>query len=238
MRPFPEIFDPTSLIGVRGRQFPRREDAFQQLTGDGFRELRRGLGVHVSPTRGPDGSIDVFIEPSERGDDRCLPTLPKPLIVECKDVEGGRRLRENVLAGWRRVSGRLELQAAQGWQGNYAPWRSARAYVYAVSARLPAAQLRLDLRDEIVAFFSALPGGPSLERIEVLDWSDLRALWDGAPRLADRWLGSRPPSGTEPPPPPREENAAPQPVYRKMRMSRIIKGVDLLSNHLLAFAIA
>ena len=89
MRLFPEIFDPSVLRGVRGRQFPRREDAFQQLVGDGFRELRRGLGIHVSPTRGQDGSIDIFIEQSADGDDGCLPELPKPLIVECKDTEEG-----------------------------------------------------------------------------------------------------------------------------------------------------
>jgi hypothetical protein len=189
MRSFPEIFDPSALIGVRGRQFPRREDAFQQLVGDGLRELRREFGVHVSPTRGPDGSIDIFIEPSASQDDCCLPMLPKPLIVECKDHEGGSGLRENLLAGWRKVARRLEFQASREWPGNYAPWRSARAYVYAVSARLPTAQHRRDLLDQICTFFSMLKGGPPLERIEVLDWSDLRALWEGAPRLADRWLG-------------------------------------------------
>jgi hypothetical protein len=115
--------------------------------------------------------------------------LPKPLIVECKDIEEGSRLRKNLLAGWRKVAKRLKFQAEQGWMGNYAPWRCACTYVYAVSARLPPAQMRVDLRNEIGTFFSTLPGGPPLDRIEVLDWSDLRALWDDAPRLADLWLG-------------------------------------------------
>lgn len=190
MREFPETFDPGALIGARGRQFLRREDAFQQLVGDGLRELRGGLGIHVAPTRGQDGSIDIFIEPLASGDDRCFSVLPKPLIVECKDVdEGGKDLRANLFAGWRRVARKLERQAVQGWSGNFAPWRSARAYVYAVSARLPSQHLRLGLRDKITRFFATLPGAQMLEAIEVLDWSDLRAMWKTVPRLADGWLG-------------------------------------------------
>jgi hypothetical protein len=189
MRNFSEAFDPSALVGARGRQFQRREDAFQQLVGDGLRELRGGIGIHVSPTLGQDGSIDVFLEPLKGSEDRCFPALPKPLIVECKDVdEGGKDLRDNLRAGWNRVARKLEAQAAQGWPGNFALWRSARAYVYAVSARLPAPQLRSTLRDEIASFFAAL-AGHRIETIEVLDWADLRALWAAVPRLADSWLG-------------------------------------------------
>ena len=190
MLPFPEAFDPTVFAGVRARQFLRREDLFQQLVGDGLRELRWGLGVHVSTTRGKDGSIDVFVEPTAADGDHCLPELPKPLIVECKDHdEAGASLRKNLFAAWDGVAETLERQASKGWSGNHLPWRSAHAYVYAVSARLPTAGLRRDLRDRIAAFFAALPNRPPLERVEVLDWSDLRALWERVPRLADRWLG-------------------------------------------------
>ncbi len=190
MRPFPNVFDPSALLGPRGRQVPRREDSFQQLIGDGLRELRGGIGVAVAPTHGRDGSIDIFVEPAASGEDRCLPGLPKPLIVECKDHdEAAGNLRDKVFAGWRAVADRLGRQAAEGWRGNYAPWNSARAYVYAVSAHLPAPALRRELRDRIVSFFDSLPNCPPLERIEVLDWSDVRAFLDLTPRLADRWLG-------------------------------------------------
>jgi hypothetical protein len=188
---FPSRFRPHEWVGWRAREYPRREDAFQQLVGDGLRELV-GLRAHVSPTLGRDGNIDVFVESGETAAERML-GLPLPLVVECKDHDdSARSVRANVDEGWRRVADKLVRQARQRWPGAFQPWRRARSFVYAISAILPNQQARGDLQERIRAFFNSL--GPEervpVDDILVLDWSDIRDWLDRMPRLVDRWLGT------------------------------------------------
>ncbi|MBU6401883.1 MAG: hypothetical protein KGS61_16325, partial [Verrucomicrobia bacterium] len=58
---FPERFALEKLKGARATQLAKREDAFQQLVGDGLITVA-GHRASVAPTKGQDGSIDVFAE--------------------------------------------------------------------------------------------------------------------------------------------------------------------------------
>jgi hypothetical protein len=188
---FPNHFRPQEWKGSRGAEHPRREDAFQQLIGDGLRELV-GVRAHISPTRGRDGSIDAFVDAGESSSERLL-GLPPPLIVECKDHDDGAlQLTRNIEQGLSRVEEKLARQASLGWPGAFRPWIRARAYAYAVSAVLPSQQARDELEERIRTFFKSLPleQRVPIEAIRVLDWSDIRDWLDRMPRVADRWLGT------------------------------------------------
>ena len=130
-----------SLNGLRARQFTRREDAFQQLVGDALL-CSGGNYVTVAPTKGQDGSIDVFVE---RGCQLAGPFegLPAPMIVECKDHDDSLgHVAGNVLAGWGAVEAKLRKQAKKHWPGLFAPWKRANAYAYCASAFLPDQETR------------------------------------------------------------------------------------------------
>ncbi|WP_437996878.1 hypothetical protein WMF26_39015 [Sorangium sp. So ce185] len=183
-------FSNRTWTGPRSGEFQQREDAFQQLVGDLLQETL-GPWVRVMPTKGRDGSIDAFIKDNAR-----LPfdpvELPGPIIVECKDNDDSRpRVRDNVVAGWKKVAQKLTQQAAEGWPGIYQPWSSARSYVYVTSAVLPHQQAHHELQNHIKQFFHQLciEGRSDIQRVVVVDWNDLRAILAKCHRLADRWLG-------------------------------------------------
>ena len=189
MKTFPNHFSLRSLLGYRARQHPKREDAFQQLVGDGLREERPGE-VSVAPTKGADGSIDAFVELGDSAA-RYL-RLPSPLIVECKDHDDELAdVTRNVREGWAKMVQKLRRKAEQGWPDTYAPWRRAKGYLYCVSAVLPSQAARDQLQGEVEAFFSDLArrGYCAIESVRIMDWSDLRAWLDRMPRVADHWLG-------------------------------------------------
>ena len=176
--------------GVRAEQFSKREDAFQQLVGDG---LITALGHHVAvaPTKGQDGSIDVFIEPGLQliGP---FKDLPAPLIVECKDNDDSLgRIDDNVLAGWKTVEEKLKKQAKKGWPNLFAPWKRTTAYAYCVSAFLPAKGTREKLQRRIENFFSKLPAKqrPPIATVRVIGWHELRHWLSTLPQVTDSWLG-------------------------------------------------
>lgn len=188
---FPLRFDPTCWNGPRAKQYSDRSDAFQQVVGDALRE-QFGWRASVSPTEGRDGSIDAFIE-EDPSSPLALADLPAPQIIECKDHDDSRgNFLVNVATGWSRVAQKLARQAASGWVEQFRPWQRATSYVYCVSADLRSQENRDRLNRAIVDFFEGLPESqrPPLRSIRVLDWSDLRALFDRFPRLADRWLGT------------------------------------------------
>lgn len=189
---FPVHFDPSRLEGPRAHQHPKRNDAFQQLVGDGLREVF-GNRVSVAPTEGRDGSIDIFVDVADAHAER-YHGLPLPLIVECKDHDDGSpRVNRNVYAGWAEMQSKLAATAAEGWPGKYAPWKRAKGYLYCVSAVLSDQQVRDDLTRGIINFFNGLPERqkPPIEQVRVMDWSDLRGWLDGMQRVVDRWRGVR-----------------------------------------------
>jgi hypothetical protein len=161
--------------------------------GDALREVVGAVGVRVMPTKGRDGSIDVFLE----GDTAVPPLfglLPGPIIVECKDNDDSLgRVRDNVAGAWKKVAKKLGEKAKERWPSPYDPWARTRSYVYLTSAVLPNHSAREELTKEITAFFADLRQKKlaAVEQVRVLDWSDLRPLLDLLPRLADRWLGLR-----------------------------------------------
>ena len=191
MTTFPVRFDPSSWLGPRSAQYPNSSDAFQQLVGDALRE-HFGSRASISPTEGRDGSIDAFIDEGQ-SNSRALADLPAPQIIECKDHDGTRgSYLVNIAAGWAKVEDKLRKQAAAGWIGHFQPWRRAKSYIYCVSAVLPNQSERDKLHQNIVQFFETLPAAqrPPLKAIRVLDWADLRDLFDRLPRVADRWIGT------------------------------------------------
>lgn len=180
--------------GLLGRQYPERHDRFQQLVGCYFQELYR-LRAHVAPTLARDGSIDVFVEPPEDGA-ASWDGVPFPFVVECKDHDDeSANLAANIEQGWSAVKEKLRKQADAGWLGHYAPWLRTKGYVYCVSPNLNQAQ-RDKLLSSIRVFFDSLPSEkkPPIETVKVLCWSDVAALLNRHPRLADAWLGVRFPS--------------------------------------------
>lgn len=193
MQIFPRRFDFSSeqWRGERSKQFSnKRDDAFQQLVGDALREAIPAA-VQVMQTEGNDGSIDAFIS-----EGAILPPLlsrlRSPAIVECKDNDDHKdAVIENVIAGWRKVANRLAQAAARGWPDLYQPWVHARSYIFITSALLPHKEARDRLTNEIEQFFGRLraAGQSNVESVMVLDWSELRSLFDRLPRLADAWLG-------------------------------------------------
>ncbi len=189
MSVFGPTFDPTGHTGPRGKQHPDRRDAFQQLVGDGLKE-QLGVRVSVATTKGQDGSIDAFIEAAADSQAEYL-DLPLPIIVECKDHEQLPTVANNVLATWRKLREKLASQAEEEWPDNFAPWRRTRGYLYCVSALLASTAVKDELKRQIEDFFNGLPPGqkPSIERVRVMDWSDIRAWLDPMQRVADRWLG-------------------------------------------------
>jgi arsenate reductase-like glutaredoxin family protein len=189
VKTFPNHFRPAALRGYRAREHTEREDAFQQLVGDGLREDRGGDSV-VAPTKGADGSIDAFVP--ARGEPDPYLLLPTPLIVECKDHDDELAdVTRNVRAGWAKMEKKLRPKAEEGWPDTYAPWKRARGYLYCVSAVLPSQAARDQLQADIEGFFAELRrlGLCSIERVRIMDWSDLRAWLDRLPRVADHWLG-------------------------------------------------
>ncbi len=184
---FSPTFSPTELRGWRARQFSDREDCFQQLVGDALREVH-GPGVHVSATRGRDGSIDAWVEQPLPG---CavLGGLEGPVIVECKDHEQKPEWPttwRNIQAGWRIVQNKLERQAAGGFAGKFEPWRRARAYVYCVSAVIPDQQSKNELTRLIREFLKA--AAPGIRNVSLLDWGSLSSWLNTLRRVADNWL--------------------------------------------------
>ena len=185
---FSPTFSPTELCGWRARQFAEREDCFQQLLGDAFREVH-GLAVHVSPTRGRDGSIDIWVE-------QPLPECPLlggvqgPVIIECKDHEQKPEWPStwrNIQAGWRAVQSKLERQADGGFAGKFEPWRRARTYVYCISAVVPDQQSKDELTRVIGDFLETT--APGIRKVIVLDWGSLSSWLNTLRRVADNWLG-------------------------------------------------
>ena len=157
---FSPTFSPNELRGWRARYFSDREDCFQQLVGDALRDVH-GPGVHVSPTRGRDGSIDAWVEEPLPG---CavLGGLEGPVIVECKDHEQKPEWPttwRNIKAGWRIVQSKLERQAAGGFAGKFEPWHRARSYVYCVSAVIPDQDSKNKLTSLIREFLKAVAPG-------------------------------------------------------------------------------
>lgn len=190
-RSFPIQFDTDRFVGARGRQFPKPADAFQQLVGDGLKALF-GVRATVTPTGGPDGAIDIFVdEPA----DRLRETLGvvAPAIVECKyhDTEL-RDWESNLAAGWRKVEIKLRTEAEAGWSGElHRPWHRARSYLYCASVSFPNQAARDKLAQRIRSFFETIPGlSLPPENVSVVGWSDLRDWLETLPRVADAWLGT------------------------------------------------
>ncbi len=191
--PLPDRFILNDFTGLRAQQFERREDRFQQFVGDVFLSLC-GSRAHVGPTRGQDGSIDIYVEQGCSALDSYF-GLPAPTIIEVKDHDdrvGASNLRKNIRKTWAELEEKLERQASGGWNGLFAPWHQTRGYLYCVSAVLPAQEDRDWLEKRIGQFFSRLPRSdrPPIESVRVIDWNDLRALGRNYPRLLDDWMGS------------------------------------------------
>ncbi len=184
-------FRPPDFQGPLAKHYPERRDLYQQLVGAFFRE-RFPHRVSVSSTKGIDGGIDVFIQAGHDAGESFF-DLPFPIIVECKEHDDSLdKVTDNVKAGWSRVQENLTRQAESGWKGTYQSWRGAKGYLYCISAVLPHQQARKDLTQSIRDFFASLPPEqkPAIEKIHVLDWSDLVPLLNDHTRLADSWLGT------------------------------------------------
>jgi hypothetical protein len=189
-RSFPTHFLPDSFGGPRAEQCPNREDAFQQLVGDGLR-AEWGGNVFVAPTKGRDGGIDAFVTGSADAS-ASVHGVPMPAVIECKDHDDQLpRFVFNITAGWSAVEKKLLEQANNGWPGLYRPWRTAHGYVYCVSAVLPSEQMRQELVARIETFFESLPADrrPPIEKVQVVGWAAIRDWLDRIPRVVDRWLG-------------------------------------------------
>jgi hypothetical protein len=187
---FPNRFALTSFTGPRGQTFSHREDAFQQLVGEGLQSLA-GPYAHVAATKGRDGSIDAWLESNE---DLHSPFhgLPVPIIVECKDHDDTlTNFIKNIFSGWAKVKEKLKGEAGKGWTGLFSPWKNARGYAYCVSAVLHQSA-REELTKEIQQFFADLPDDqrPPIEKIRILDWADLRPWLSAISRVSDAWLGT------------------------------------------------
>ena len=192
---FPRNFSLSAMAGVSAREFVKREDAFQQLVGDGLLAMS-GHSAKSYPTKGEDGSIDSFLE---AGAALIAPFdgLPLPAVIECKDHDDTLpRVGENILGGWDKVRAKLASQAEEHWPDLFKPWRATKSYVYFVSAVIPTQDLRETLERRIQDFFTKLPPAqrPPIERIIVMDWNDARLWLDGFPDVRDSWLGTGVPS--------------------------------------------
>jgi hypothetical protein len=164
---------------------------FQQLVGDLLRERFREQ-AEVSPTKGVDGGIDIFLETGP-GSAQEFCNLPLPIIVECKDHDDALgAVSKNIDQGWSKLQEKLARQAESGWAGTYQPWRRAHGYLYCISAVFPNKEARVQLTQSIQDFFASLPPAqkPPIEAIHVLDWSDLASRLNHHARLADAWLGT------------------------------------------------
>lgn len=192
-KPFPSRFAPTPWRGLRAQEHSRREDAFQQVIGDGLK-AEYGTRAHVMPTAGRDGSIDAWVgqvEQTGTGQSQIF-ELPLPAIVECKDHDDALpHLARNVLQGWANVAHKLETSATSDWPGPFRPWKTAASYLYCVSCVLPNHQSRVELEGAIRGFFEKLPPGvrPPIEQVRVVDWTDLRPWLDQQRTVSDQWLG-------------------------------------------------
>jgi hypothetical protein len=125
IKTFKPNFRPFDFHGPLAQHCVEREDLFQQLVGSLLRE-RFGPRVHVSPTKGQDGSIDIFVD---AGDDTkgTFLGLSFPLIVECKDHDDTLvHVTNNVQTGWKKVAKKLIDQATKGWAGTFQPWKTAK----------------------------------------------------------------------------------------------------------------
>ena len=189
-RPFPSLFAPTTWRGLRAQEHTRREDAFQQLVGDGLMAVY-GARAHVMPTAGRDGSIDAWIEQTATEPSHIF-ELPLPAIVECKDHDDALpHVARNVQQGWAKVAQKLVAKATAGWPSSFRPWKAARSYLYCVSCVLPNYQLRIELEGKIRRFFEKLApeNRPPIEKVRVVDWTDLRPWLDQQGTVSDQWLG-------------------------------------------------
>ena len=183
------------MAGVTAREFVKREDAFQQLVGDGLFAMS-GHSAKSYPTKGEDGSIDSFLEAGAALIEP-FDGLPLPAVIECKDHDDTlSRVGENILGGWDKVRAKLGSQAEQGWPDLFKPWREAKCYVYVVSAVIPTQDVRETLERRIQNFFAKLPDEqrPPIERIIVMDWNDARLWLDRFPDVRDSLLGTGVPS--------------------------------------------
>jgi hypothetical protein len=183
-------FRPQDFKGPIARHYPDRDDLFQQLVGSALRELFLGR-VSITSTKGRDGGIDVFVEASADSAELFY-DLRFPIIVECKDHDDSLgAVTRNVEAGWSKVQEKLTRHAQAGWSGTYQPWRRTKGYLYCISAALHQ-QARDKLTQSIGDFFSSLPPDqrPPVEKVHVLDWSDLALFFNHHARLADAWLGT------------------------------------------------
>src|SRR6185369_1043147 len=190
IKTFRPHFPPSDFYGPASQHYVEREDLFQQFVGAFLRE-RFGSRVHVSPTKGQDGSIDIFVDAGDDLSESFL-GLSFPLIVECKDHDDTLgNVTNNVQAGWKKVAKKLTEQAAKKWTGTFQPWEKAKGYLYTISAVMPHPQSRTEIGTAIANLFTNLPliQKPSVERTLLLDWSDLQPLLNEHPRLIDGWLG-------------------------------------------------
>lgn len=189
---FRVTFSSTAFEGPRAQEYSRPEDLFQQLVGDALREMAGPL-AHVALTSGRDGGIDTWVE--NPGDpEHTIFGMPTPLIVECKyHDEAASDPTENTRQGCRRLITKLQKQAKKNWSGLYAPWNTARGYLYCVSNRINQT-LREELTANIREFFQALPEDrrpPLAGSISVMDWGDLAGQLNRLSRITDAWLGVR-----------------------------------------------
>ena len=190
IKTFKPHFHPDDFNGPHAQHCIAREDLFQQLVGSLLRE-QFGPRVHVSPTKGQDGSIDIFVDAGDDINETFL-GLPFPLIVECKDHDDTLgNVKNNAQAGWKKVQEKLIKKASKDWQGTFRPWKQARGYLYCISAVLPHPQARIEIGKAVADFFSNLPviQKPSIEKTYLLDWSNLHPILNEQPRLIDSWLG-------------------------------------------------
>ena len=189
---FPKRFTLAALQGPRAEHFTSREDAFQQLVGDGLM-AEFGSAAIVGTTEARDSGIDAFVQetatlrPPFDG-------MKPPVILECKDHDDMLpRLSSNIDSAWRKVERGLTANAEAGWPGAAAYWKQAHSYAYCISSRLTSPTVRLKLEDKIGAFFQSLPQSerPPIDHIRVLDWSQLRAWLNALPLVVEGWLGLR-----------------------------------------------
>lgn len=190
VKTFKPHFHQSYFEGPLASHYDERQDLFQQFIGAFLRE-RFGTRVQVSPTKGQDGSIDIFVEVGSDPNETFL-GLSFPIIVECKDHDDTLgKVFENVLSGWKKVEKKLTNRSNRGWEGKFEPWKNAKSYLYIVSAVMPHAQSRNNLGKSIKDFFSNLSPTqkPAIEQTKLVDWSDLQPQFNENSRLVDCWLG-------------------------------------------------
>lgn len=151
--------------------------------------------VHVFPSAGKDGAIDL------------VANQPVRTFIECKHTAG-----DSLISIWKAVASKLQRCLQPGRpakkQGQYLPWyvngrRRLRRYIFCVSTTIVNEANRIDLETSIAKVFGDLSLRPGLEHLAdveilVLDWADLEARVHKHPAILYRWFPCARPQGLLP----------------------------------------